>query len=255
MKLRAILSVRRWLRNADNLPQSSERWFARRLICVISILPAAFGLLPFCALAQSTASTEEMGAAVQLVQPKGTDQAAPPVTITLKDALGLAHKNDVQFLAAVGDAKSAHEDRVQARNALLPSISDSTQFLGTQGNGKTAEGRFVTNDGVHVYREWAVAHEDLSPSTYMLIGSRRAAAAEAIAKAKMEIAQRGLNVTVTKNYYALACRAAKVRDCSAGARSSETHSRYRPADRESGPGGAQRRDQVANSIWTAAAGL
>ena len=203
MKRRAILSVRRWLRNIDSLPQNSERRFARRFICASSMLSAAFGLLPFWASAQSTAPTEEMGAALQLAQPKGADQATPPVTITLKDALGLAHKNDVQFLAAVWDAKSAHEDRVQARNALLPSISDSTQFLGTQGNGKTAEGRFVTNDGVHVYREWAVAHEDLSPSNYLLIGSRRAAAAEAMAKAKMEIARRGLSVTVTKNYYAL----------------------------------------------------
>ena len=103
----------------------------------------------------------------------------------------MAHKNDVQFLAAAGDAKSAHEDRLQSRNALLPSISDSTQFLGTQGNGKTPEGRFVTNDGVHVYREWAVVHEDLTPGNYMLTGYHRAEAAEAIAKAKLEIAQRG----------------------------------------------------------------
>jgi outer membrane protein TolC len=171
--------------------------------CLAVSLVTAFVLLPLCSSAQTATATEEMGAAVHLAQPKAADQSAPPATLTLKDALGLAHKNDVQFLAAVGDAKSAHEDSVQARNALLPSISDSTQFLGAQGNGKTPEGRFVTQDGVHVYREWAVAHEDLSPANYMLIGSRRAAAAEALAKAKMEIAQRGLNVTVTKDYYAL----------------------------------------------------
>jgi outer membrane protein TolC len=164
---------------------------------------AAFALLPLCSSAQTAAATEEMGATVQLAQPAGPNNSSPPATVTLKDAIGLAHKNDVQFLAAMGDAKSAHEDSVQARNALLPSISDSTQFLGTQGNGKTAEGRFVTQDGVHVYREWAVVHEDLSPGNYMLIGTRRAAAAEALAKAKMEIALRGLNVTVTKDYYAL----------------------------------------------------
>jgi outer membrane protein TolC len=106
-------------------------------------------------------------------------------------------------LTAVGDAKIAHEDHLQARNAMLPSLSESTQFLNTQGNGQTAEGRFVTSDGVHVYREWAVLHQDLSPNTYMRTGYHRSSAAEAIAKAKLEIARRGLTVTVTKTYYAL----------------------------------------------------
>jgi outer membrane protein TolC len=166
-------------------------------------LPAVLGLLPFQATAQTTVSSGDAQSTVRLAQPTGPDQSAPPITVTLRDALGRAAKNDAQFLATVGDAKSAHEDRLQARNALLPSVSDSTQFLGTQGNGKTPEGRFVTNDGVHVYREWAVIHEDISPNNYMLTGYRRASAAEAIAKAKAEIAQRGLNATVTRNYYAL----------------------------------------------------
>jgi len=123
----------------------------------------------------------------------------------LQDALERARKNDAQFLAAQGDAKIAREDRVQARSAMLPSISDSTQYLNTQGTGVPgiAEGRFVTNDGVHVYRQWAVLRQDLSPNTYLLTGVHRAQAAEAIAKAKAEIAGRGLAVTVTKTYYAL----------------------------------------------------
>jgi outer membrane protein TolC len=54
-----------------------------------------------------------------------------------------------------------------------------------------------------VYRQWAVLHEDLSPNTYLLTGVHRAQAAEAIAKAKAEIARRGLVVTVTKAYYGL----------------------------------------------------
>jgi outer membrane protein TolC len=48
-----------------------------------------------------------------------------------------------------------------------------------------------------------VVHQDLSPATYLGTGYRRAQAAEALAKAKLEIAQRGLTATVTKNYYAL----------------------------------------------------
>ena len=186
-----------------SLPGRGGSSFLRCLIPCAFGLSAALGFVSLCTSAQTSTANEETGTAVQLAQPAGPDKSAPPVTVTLKDALGLAHKNDVQFLAATGDAKSAHEDRLQSRNSLLPSISDSTQFLGTQGNGKTPEGRFVTQDGVHVYREWAVVHEDLSPGNYMLTGYRRAEAAEAIAKAKLEIAQRGLNVTVTKNYYAL----------------------------------------------------
>jgi outer membrane protein TolC len=180
-----------------------EDSLVRRLIPLTLGLFAALGLLPPQVSAQTTASSGAAEPAVQLAQPTGPDQSAPPMTVTLQDALGRAAKNDAQFLAAAGDAKSAHEDRLQARNALLPSVSNSTQFLGTQGNGKTPEGRFVTNDGVHVYREWAVIHEDISPNNYMLTGYHRASAAEAIAKAKTEIAQRGLNATVTRNYYAL----------------------------------------------------
>jgi hypothetical protein len=37
---------------------------------------------------------------------------------------------------------------------MLPSFGYTQQFLGTEGNGKTPSGRFVTNDGVHVYRLW-----------------------------------------------------------------------------------------------------
>jgi len=124
-------------------------------------------------------------------------------TLTLKDALALAQKNDPQLLAAAYDAKVAQEDRVQARAALLPSLSGRSEYLGTQGNGKLPSGRFVTNDGVHVYREWAVVHQDLSPGTFTRVAVSRAAAAESIARAKVEIARRGLAATVTKAYYTL----------------------------------------------------
>ncbi len=126
-----------------------------------------------------------------------------PVTLTLKDALALAEKNDPTVLAAASDAISAREDIRQARAALYPSLSDRAEYLGTQGNGKLASGRYVTNDGIHVYREWAVVHEDLSPGPLSRTGVHRADAAQAIARAKLEIARRGLAATVTRNYYAL----------------------------------------------------
>jgi len=126
-----------------------------------------------------------------------------PITLTLKDALALAGKNDPALLAATSDALAAREDGRQARAALYPTLSGRSEYLGTQGNGQIASGRFVTNDGVHVYRDWAVVHQDLSPGLLARTVVRRASAGEAIARAKVEIARRGLAATVTKDYYAL----------------------------------------------------
>jgi len=164
-------------------------------------LALTMALLPARAQGQESAPRAE--STVQLVQPSATGPAGALVTITLQDALERARKNGAQFLAAATDARNAHEDRVQARAALLPSVSNSTQYLGTQGNGVLPSGRYVTNDGVHVYREWAVLHQDLSPGAFMRTGYRRASAAEAVAQAKAEVARRGLDVTVTRDYEAL----------------------------------------------------
>jgi outer membrane protein TolC len=139
---------------------------------------------------------------VQPQQPAAPNTSAP-VTITLQDARARARQNEPQFLAAAGAAKLAHEDTVQARAALLPSAGIRSDFLNTQGNGVFPSGRYVTNDGVHVYREWGVFHQDLSPGTLTKSGYHRATASEAVAQAKAEIAQRGLALTVTRAYYAL----------------------------------------------------
>ena len=175
------------------------------LLFVANVFIFVCGAFPRSAGAQavSHSAESEPDAALQLMQPSAPDGTTTLVTITLSDAIERARKNDTQFLAAAADAKISQEDRVQARNALLPTVSATTQFLGTQGNGVTANGRFVTNDGVHVYRAWGVFHEDLSPQNYTLASYHRAAAIEAIGRAKAEIASRGLTVTVTKLYYAL----------------------------------------------------
>lgn len=122
-------------------------------------------------------------------------------TVTLEDALGRAKQYGGQIQSANLAALQAHEDRVQARAATLPSVNALNQFIYTEGNG-TPSGVFVANDGVHVYNEQAVVHEDLL--TLMRHGEmRRAMAAEAIARAKVEVAARGLNSTVIQNYYAI----------------------------------------------------
>jgi prophage DNA circulation protein len=138
----------------------------------------------------------------QFDEPPGQLHAAP-ITLTLQDALARAQKNDAQFLSIVTAAKLAHEDRVQARASLLPGLSSRTEYLGTQGNGVLPTGRYVTNDGVHVYRQWGVLHQDFSPVILTGTAYRRSGAAEAMARARAEVARRGLVVTATKAYYAL----------------------------------------------------
>lgn len=182
------------------------RWDSLRTCpAILAIgLAVALGILPTQLAAQANAPSAGSESQVQLVQPQGPGQSTPPITVTLKDALDRASKLDAIYTAAVLDAKSAHEDRTQARAALLPSVNGSMQYLGTQGDGgKISDGRFVTNDGTHVYRSWGVFHQDLSPSTFMATAYHRTTAAEALANAKAEVARRGLTVAVTKNFYAL----------------------------------------------------
>jgi outer membrane protein TolC len=125
--------------------------------------------------------------------------------VTLQDALDRARQNDAQFQTAVADAQVAREDRVQAKASLLPAISYTTQYLGNSPtpNNVNPNGRFVSLDGVKMYRAWGVLHQDLSPNVLMKTPLNRARAAEAAAAARLEVAQRGLAVTVTRAYYAL----------------------------------------------------
>src|SRR5713101_3179538 len=144
-------------------------------------------------------------AQVTVTVPPAAPQSAPqaaPLTLTLKDALERAQMNAPQLLAAISDANVAHEDLLQARVARRPTLSGRSEYLGTQGNGRTPNGRYVTNDGVHVYRDWALLHQDFM-ALVLKTGYQRAGEGEAIAKAKVEIVRRGLAATVTKAYYTL----------------------------------------------------
>ena len=135
-----------------------------------------------------------------------TGQAVPaqstdaPLTLTLQDALTRARANSVQFQAALTEQGLTHQDKVQARAALLPSVSYINSATYTQANG-TAAGIFIANNGPHEYISQADIHEALTFSG--LSDLKRSAALEAVAKAKAEIAARGLVVTVVQSYYGL----------------------------------------------------
>jgi len=138
----------------------------------------------------------------QVAAQSATPSSQAPLTLTLQDALALARKNNVEYNAALTDQGVAHQDKVQARAALLPSVTYNNQALYTQGNGThTNSPIFIANNGVHEYISQGNVHESFGVSD--LATYSRTRALEAVARAKAEIAARGLVVTVVQAYYGL----------------------------------------------------
>lgn len=132
-------------------------------------------------------------------QPPGS--AGGVLSFDLQGALDRARTYSQQYVAAGLASALAHEDRVQAKAALFPTLNALNQYIYTQGNG-TPSGVFVANDGVHIYNEQATVHAELFSLTRRA-DYRRTIAAEAVARARQEIAARGLVATVVQSYYAL----------------------------------------------------
>ncbi len=120
------------------------------------------------------------------------------VSLTLADALARAKANNPQFQAAVTELGLAREERLQARAGLLPDVNYANSYIYTQGNG-TASGVFIANNGVHEYISQGIGHEEIGPA--QVLDYRRTSAALALARAKHEIAARGLVVTVVQSFY------------------------------------------------------
>ena len=132
--------------------------------------------------------------------------AAAPVT--LQQAIARARANESNFAAAVAAQKVAALDHSIARAALLPGATYHNQVLYTQPNGATngsgpvgsqAAPRFIANNAVREYASQAVVTETLGLQQVTAVS--RAAAAEAVATAELEIARRGLISTVTGLFY------------------------------------------------------
>lgn len=132
--------------------------------------------------------------------PAQNGEQTAPLTLTLEDALARARVNNPLLHAAVIEAAIAREQKVQDRAALLPAVNYDAQYLYTQGNG-TPAGRFIANNGVHEYVSQGNVHQVLDPALF--VQYRRASAAAALARARAEVAARGLVVTVVESYYGL----------------------------------------------------
>jgi outer membrane protein TolC len=131
-----------------------------------------------------------------------------PLRVTLADALNRARANSVVYQAAVSDARSAREDKKQAVAALLPSVNYNNSAIYTEGNGIDNQVKFIANNAVHEYISQGNVHEALDLAG--IAEARRAAANTAVAKARAEIASRGLVVTVVQNYFAVAAAEKKL---------------------------------------------
>jgi outer membrane protein TolC len=138
---------------------------------------------------------------------QSTNPSASPLRLTLQDALARARQNSTDFQAAATDAAIAAEDRKLARNALLPTANYNNQYLYTQSNGAGGV-RYIANNSVHEYISQGVVHEAIDVAG--VANYKRVAAASAVAKARADIAARGLVVTVVQDYFRFAAAQSKL---------------------------------------------
>jgi outer membrane protein TolC len=157
--------------------------------------------------------------AMQATTPQNGSQ---PLRLTLQAALELARKNSTQFQTAVTNFGLLREDRTQARNILLPSVNYNNSAIYTQSSGalpSVAPGAppviFIANNAPHEYVSQGNVHEVLDVSAFA--SWRRASAAAALGRAQVEIAARGLVVTVTQSYYRVGAAQLKLETAKRGA--------------------------------------
>lgn len=151
------------------------------------------------------------------VNPPPSAQA--PLRLTLQDAMERARAQSPQILAANIAALLAREDTVQAKAGLLPTASAFSQYIYTQPNGQPS-GVFVSNDGPHVYNNQLQVHGEIyNPAK--LADYRKTQFAEAVARAKADVAARGLVATVVQNYYGMVLAGRKLANAELNQREAE----------------------------------
>jgi outer membrane protein TolC len=177
-----------------------------RMPAVSYLLAAVLGVC-----STSVVAAQEPQSAVKATATKDSAQetaAGALLKLTLQDALARARKNSVPFQTALTDSAVALQDRYQAAAALLPSVNYNNEAFYTQSNGPGNGIRFIANNAVHEYVSQANVHESLDLAS--VASFRRAAALAAAAKARAEIASRGLVVTVVQDYYEVAAAQQKL---------------------------------------------
>ena len=166
-----------------------------------------FNLRHFCA--GLAVALFAVGAVAQEKPAEPTSMApGAPLRLTLADALDRARQNSVVYQAALTDARIANEDKKQSVAALLPSVNYNNSAIYTQGTGTDDQVKFIANNAVHEYISQGNLHEALDLAG--IAEARRTAALSAVAKARAEIASRGLVVTVVQSYFGVAAAEKKL---------------------------------------------
>jgi outer membrane protein TolC len=139
-------------------------------------------------------------------------QPAPQtvITISLEDAIKRAQSANVLYSAAGADVNLAQSARTVARSLLLPNVIYHNQFLYTQGTGQPAAApvKFIANNAVHEYVSQGSVTEMIGGIAFADL--KRTEAEAAAARARFEVARRGLVFTVVGNYYGVFAAAARL---------------------------------------------
>jgi len=138
-----------------------------------------------------------------------TQAPANPIVITLDEAIRRAETSEPAYAASKAASQSSQLDRSIARAGLLPNVTYFNQGLYTQANGAYGElgqagpdlplPKFIANNGVREYISQALVNETVGLAPVAAV--HRADATAAMASAELEIARRGLVVTVTDLFY------------------------------------------------------
>ncbi|HTZ59474.1 MAG TPA: TolC family protein [Acidobacteriaceae bacterium] len=149
-----------------------------------------------------------LSAVAQQVNGAPAGPTTPGGPITLEQAISLARANEPGFAAAAANARITGLDHSIAQAALLPTVTYHNQVLYTQPNGAFNGGgpvgsqsapRFIANNAVREYASQAVITDTLGLQQVNAVS--RAAAAQAVSSAELEVARRGLVNTVTGLFY------------------------------------------------------
>lgn len=150
----------------------------------------------------------------------GRSQSPPTAApaLTVEDAIKLAQSNEPSFAAAAAESRATALERKDAKAILLPSVVFHNQYLYTESNhsraatsqGAVAESLpvFIANNAVHEYTNQGSVTETVGLAG--VAAARLADANAARAKAELEIARRGLVVTVVELFYSARSGAEKL---------------------------------------------
>jgi outer membrane protein TolC len=178
--------------------------FQKPNLIAVALGPACISLLLCLTINRANAQAGPPATTVQVLSepgdPKSSTTTGAPKVITFLDALQRARANSPQMQAAFTALALAHEDLVQSRAALLPNVNYNMAAIYTEPTSHGSKDQiFIANNGVREYIAQGNVHQNLSLQTLADYG--RAAAAQAVARAKSEIALRGLAVTVAQAFY------------------------------------------------------